>query len=129
MRMPVVYIAGPFTAPNAWEVEKNIRAAEEMGMEVAKLGAMPLIQHTNTRFFNGTLTPDFWYRGTMALLERSDAVMALPNWSKSSGATNEVARARELVMWTFFDLLALGDWIRSWYGTWERNPLGKPLAK
>ena len=49
--MKVVYIAGPYTAPDAWQRELNIRAAEMMAMEVAKLGAMPLCPHTNTRFF------------------------------------------------------------------------------
>jgi hypothetical protein len=44
------YIIGPFRAPTVWQVEQNIRIAEELGFEVAQLGVFPIIPHANTRF-------------------------------------------------------------------------------
>jgi hypothetical protein len=87
--MKIVYIAAPFRAKNAWEIEKNIRRAEVIGFEVAKLGAMPLIPHANTRFFHGTLPDQFWLDGTMELLRRCDAAFFLAGWEKSSGCRAE----------------------------------------
>ncbi len=101
--MRIVYIAGPFTAPTAWEVEQNVRAAEEVGLFVAKAGAMPIIPHANTRFFTGLCTPEFWYAGTLELLRRSDGIMLLPNWRASVGATAEREEALQLgkAVWEF----------------------------
>ncbi len=91
--MDVVYIAGPFRGPNAWAVEQNVRRAEMLGFEVACLGMSPLIPHTNTRFFNGTMDDQFWIDATLALLEKADAVMLVDGWQKSAGARGEVAAA------------------------------------
>ena len=66
--MKVIYIAGPFRGDTSWQIECNVRDAEALGLEVARAGAMPLIPHANTRFFDGELTDDFWLRGTLALL-------------------------------------------------------------
>ena len=87
--IPTVYIAGPFRAENAWEIEQNIRHAEEWGLRVAEMGCAPLIPHTNTRFFHGTMTDQFWLDATMALLRITDAAFFIPGWVKSTGAKAE----------------------------------------
>ena len=94
--MRVVFIAGPFRGKTAWDVERNIRRAEEVAMRVAELGAMPLCPHTNTRFFDGTLTDDFWLEGTQDLLSRCDAVVLVKNWQLSSGTKTEISLAEYL---------------------------------
>jgi len=109
----VVYIAGKFTAPNAWECEKNVRRAEDVGIEVANLGAAPLIPHANTRFFVGTCTPEFWYEATAALLLRCDALMTVPGWPDSKGALAEIETARDHLIPVFHDLEDLRGWLRS----------------
>ncbi len=91
--MKIIYIAGPFRAKTAWGIEQNIRRAEEIGLLVAQAGAMPLIPHTNTRFFHGECTEQFWIDGTMELLRRCDAAVFIPGWGKSSGANGEFNEA------------------------------------
>ena len=108
--MKVIYIAGPFRGKTAWEVEKNIRAAEEIGFEIAQLGAIPLIPHTLYRFFNGELTDQFWLDATMGLLKRSDAIYMLPRWPYSSGSRAEKEYA-EGKMPVFADLKSLQLWL------------------
>jgi hypothetical protein len=92
----LIYIAGKFRGPTAWDIEQNIRRAEEVGMEVALLGGAPVIPHANMRFFRGTKDDAFWLAATMAMLERCDAVMMVPNWPHSAGACAERDRAMEL---------------------------------
>lgn len=96
--MKVVYIAGKFTAPTAWEIAENIRHAERWGLEVAKRGAMPLIPHANTAHFHGLQTADFWYRGTLELLKRCDGILCIPGWMESKGARAEHAYAESAGM-------------------------------
>jgi hypothetical protein len=93
--MKLVYIAGPFRGPTTWDIAQNVRAAEALGLEVAKCGYMPVIPHANTALFNGQCTDQFWLEGTLLLLSRCDIVVTLPNWPCSSGAKAEVAYAKE----------------------------------
>ena len=94
--MLIAFIAGPFRGSNPWEVEQNIRRAEEVAFKVAELGIMPLCPHTNTRFFDGTLTDEFWLEGTSELLRRCDMVVLAEKdaESKSMGTLNECIEAR-----------------------------------
>ena len=54
----MVYVAGALMANDHYQIRLNIDRAAAVGLEVAKLGAAPLIPHTNTgAWFIGTLTP------------------------------------------------------------------------
>jgi nucleoside 2-deoxyribosyltransferase len=108
----IVYVAGKFRGKTAWEVAENVRAAERVGFEVAKLGAMPLIPHANTSNFDGTLTAEFWLEGTMELLRRCDAVLTVDNWQQSTGATLEVIEAEARRMPVFHYVESLRMWLR-----------------
>jgi hypothetical protein len=88
--MKVVYVAGPYRAPDAWRVEQNIRAAEEVAFEVAKLGHSYICPHTNARYFDGTLTAQFWIDMTMQLMLRCDGVVLAPGWEDSAGSLGEL---------------------------------------
>ncbi len=93
--MILVYVAGPFTAGHGRTVAQNVYAAELCGLEVARLGAMPVIPHANTSFpdFERVQPYQFWIDGTMALLRVCRAVYLVPTWRESSGARGEVADA------------------------------------
>ena len=99
--MKVAYIAGPYRAENPWEVERNIRRAEELAFRVACQGVMPLCPHALTRFFDGTITDVFWLKGTTELLRRCDSVVLTDGWEDSSGVRDEIDVAAELVMPVF----------------------------
>lgn len=108
--MRVVYIAGKCTSANTWETEKNIRRAENLAFAVAEAGAMPVTPHSITRFFHGTLTL-FWYAGTLELMRRCDAIILVPGWETSEGATTEVEQARNRAMPVFERVDELKAWL------------------
>ncbi len=93
--MKLIFIAGPFRGTTAWDVECNIRQAELLAFDVARIGSlvrpgcMFLCPHTNSRFFDGTLTGKFWLDGTMELLKRCDAAVFTKDWRRSEGAVTE----------------------------------------
>ena len=114
--MKLVYVAGPYRAATAWEVEQNVRRAEEIGLELARMGAMPVVPHTLTRFYGGECPEDFWLLGTFMLMRRCDIVVLMPTWRLSVGAACEKEDAmvlgKPIVEWevdadrqTFRDLL------------------------
>ncbi len=110
--MPVVYVAGKFRGANAWEIENNIRRAEEMSLEVLKLGASVICPHANTRFFHGSLPDQVFIDATLALVAKSDALLMLQDWHRSDGARGERRYAIEHAIPIFYDLEVLGEWMR-----------------
>ena len=111
--MKVVYVAGPFRGPNSWDIEQNIRRAEALSLEVWRAGAAALCPHTNTRFFQGAAEDSVWLDGDLELLRRCDAILMTPDWQRSSGARAEHDFAAKLEMPIFYDIDALGAWLRS----------------
>lgn len=86
MNIPLVYIAGPFSAPTREGVEANIAAAVQVGLEVAALGACPVVPHSNTAHPKFELLQgyEFWIAATAKLLTRCDALITTSNWERSS---------------------------------------------
>lgn len=102
--MKLVYVAGPFRASNAWDIEQNIRRAEEISLEVWRLGAAAICPHTNTRFFQGAAPDKVWLEGDLEILRRCDYVVLAPNWESSSGTLAEIEEALRLDIPVFADL-------------------------
>jgi len=103
MNVRIVYVAGPFRGLTAWDIEQNVRRAEALGLMVACAGAMPLIPHANTRFFQGQCSDDFWLAGTLEMLRRCDAMVTTEGWERSSGARAEVEEMKRLGRPVFHD--------------------------
>lgn len=94
--MKVVYIAGKYRGPTPWDVEQNIRAAEEVAARVWAMGLVALCPHANSRHMEGVASDEHFLAGTLELLRRCDAVVLVPGWDKSTGTRAEVTEARAL---------------------------------
>lgn len=125
-RQKVVYIAGKFSGANDWEVEQNIRRAEEMSMRIAErahslfLPVMPLAPHKMGRFFNGTLSARYWYEGTMEYMRRSDSVLFLEDFGNSSGSRDEETVAMEVELPCFYEENIHCLW--AWMDSFRQSP-------
>lgn len=112
--MQLIFVAGPFRAPTPWQVEQNVRRAEEASLDLWKIGGVAVIcPHTNTRFFQDECPDEVWLTGIMEILRRCDAVFAVPGWSKSTGTMAEIAEAKRLDKPVFFSLQEVLDWLDS----------------
>lgn len=109
--MKVVYVAGPFRGETAWQIEKNVRAAEALALEVWRVGAAALCPHANSRFFHGSLPDQVFTDGTLALLAVSHAILMMPGWELSTGARGERAWALEHRLPVFYSVEDLEDWL------------------
>ena len=110
--MKVVYVSGKFRGPNSWAMEQNIRAAEELSLEVWKLGAVALCPHLNTRFFQGAAPDELWLDGDIELVRRCDAMLMVSNWQDSVGARHEKEFADSIKQPVFFKIEVLQEWLK-----------------
>lgn len=92
--MKVIYVAGPYRAPNAWEVEQNIRRAEMVAAQVWGMGHAALCPQANARhMIEGCASQDVALPGMLEMMLRCDAVILVPGWGTSSGTRAEVVEA------------------------------------
>lgn len=108
--MKLIYIAGPYRpytcADGMWVgTPMNIRNAEVTAVNLVnalgRYGLFPLVPHLNTRDFENQVEQNndqYFLDGTMAMLERCDAVLlTMPNADVVSvGTKAEVHRAHQL---------------------------------
>jgi hypothetical protein len=111
MYPPLVYIAGPYTAPTVEAVKLNVSAARHLGRLVIDKGWFPLIPHANTYRFEELVDrpPEFWLKGTLHLMAKCNAVIMTEGWKKSKGATGELERARELGITVYYSVEGLPE--------------------
>lgn len=110
--MRAVYIAGPYRAKTAWEIERNVRAAEEWILPLAELGVLPVVPHAAFRWFHGTMPDEFWLRATLELMRRCDAVFLIPGWHRSLGTHGEREEAAARRIPVFERLEDLAKWAK-----------------
>ncbi len=129
---PRIYIAGPFRAVNAWEIEANIRNAEVFGLQVAELNGIPVIPHTMYRFFQGALPDEFWIDADKSHLSTCHALalcreaVCLKTSTGTRGEHDEAYRrglpifyrskdnSEAYASYTKPHTQFLGDWIAKW---------------
>lgn len=88
--MKFAYIGGPYRAKHAYQIDRNIRKAKEVGEELALMGYFPIIPHLNTAHMDGIQDDAFWLNGTLELLRKTgDLLVLLPEWPNSSGSCKE----------------------------------------
>jgi len=117
---PLIYIAGPLRAPTPWEIEQNVRRAEEYGLEIANMGGIPVIPHTMYHFYQNSLPDEFWLQADLALLRACHAIAVDVKETfarDSEGTCAEItdAQARGLpVFYNDHHIRRLPDWIETW---------------
>jgi hypothetical protein len=102
--MACIYIAGPYSGEDGWEIACNVHRAEALAREVVRLGAAPITPHSIGARMAGTETYEFWCLATMEMMRRCDAVMFTVGWEMSKGARGEHREATRLQMPCFFDI-------------------------
>jgi ABC-type Fe3+-hydroxamate transport system substrate-binding protein len=112
--MSVVYVAGPFRAKTPWEIEQNVRRAEEVSLWLWTNGITNICPHTLTRFFQHSASDDIWLEGTLKLMRLCDLVVVLPNYAHSVGTLGEIAEATKLGIPVVYldttELPSLNEW-------------------
>ncbi len=108
--MKVVYVAGAFRADTPWQIELNVRRAEEMSLGLWRMGLVPICPHTQTRFFQFSAPDQSFLEGTLEMMRRCDAVMLLRGWEASNGTIGEIKEAQRLGIPVFTNVTELARW-------------------
>lgn len=123
--MKIVYIAGPLTT--GWDgkdrvfIENHVRNAEAYQVALANLGIGAFCPHTHSSFHNekgGKASEAYYYELDFEFLKRaSDALLAVPGWEQSKGATSEVEWAIKNNIPVFYptspeDLAEIIEWAK-----------------
>lgn len=111
-KIKVVYIAGPFSGADGWEIAENVHRAEQAAREVARMGAAPLTPHSIGARMAGTETYEFWCAATLELMRRADAVLFIEGWEKSRGARGEREEAQRIGLPYFYYQEDLRAWVQ-----------------
>jgi hypothetical protein len=108
----LIYIAGPYTAASRVEVEGNIWLATVAAADITRLGAMAVCPHLLTPPVVARAgTDELWYRATLELSRRCDALYMLPRWRDSCGAMREREAAIAEGRPVFHVLAELSAWL------------------
>lgn len=101
-----IYVAGPYTGQDFFEVEHNIQQAEQVGIELFALGWSPFIPHNIFSHWDSIERDGFTYENffnaVATYLLKCDAVFFLDTYEKSKGAKKELEIANEYRIKKFF---------------------------
>tara|TARA_Y100000034_G_scaffold28948_1_gene34802 strand:+ start:169 stop:567 length:399 start_codon:yes stop_codon:yes gene_type:complete len=108
--LPVVYVAGKYYDEGEWETFQNIRKAEIIAAKLWPKKIAPICPHKNTENFGSIATWGEFMAGSIAILNRCDALMTVDNWKNSKGAKMEVEFAQNEGIPIFHNLEDLLKW-------------------
>ena len=94
--MLLAYVAGPYRGASHFEVSQNIAAARAVAARLWAMGVAAICPHTNSAFLSGAAPEEVFLEGSLEMLRRSDLVVLVPGWERSSGTAAEIAEARRL---------------------------------
>ena len=95
--MKIAYVAGPYRAKTIRGIVENINKAEAVA-----LGFVVVCPHKNSGLFDGDIPDENFLNGVIELMKRCDLVVMIPDWEKSTGATNEKSIAENEDMKVYF---------------------------
>lgn len=107
--MKVVFVCAPFRASTPWEVERNVRQAEEMSLALWKSGFAVICPQANSRYFDKSCPDEAFLEGYKEILKRCDAALQW-NGPASPGMRAELTAASGGRIPVFQSLEALIEW-------------------
>lgn len=113
--MRLIYVAGAIAADTAWEREQNIRVAEVLALDIAKMGFAVFCPHSQTRYYDGELSHDEWMERDLEVLSRCNAIFMCSNWRGSKGAMAEHEWARVRGMKILYGLGEVAAYLKEPY--------------
>lgn len=116
--MKIIYIAGPIRNDDAEIQKRNIGKGILAAKAIWQAGGAAICPHMNAYFDapendNPASEQTKALPADLELINRSDAVLALPGWPTSIGASAEVCHARGRGMLIFDDLAEAVRWVES----------------
>lgn len=98
--MPIAYVSGAYRSKWGWiGIALNILKARKVAIKYWRLGYACICPHMNTAFFDGKAPDDVWLKGDLAIINRlhrkTDVVVMMKGFKKSSGAKGELALAKK----------------------------------
>lgn len=91
----VVFISGSYRAPTPAGIVSNAMLARKYAIKYWQLGFFVICPHTNSFLFDGICNEEVWLDGYLEILSRCDAIVMIPGWTASTGATAEYKFAKE----------------------------------
>lgn len=118
--MRVVYIAGPYRGQthdwkSYFEIDRNITNALEAAARLAQAGVGYFCPHKHSEHMEvitPTVPPEYWIELDIEILSACDAILMLPRWTTSSGATAECDWAKAHGIPVFYLVEDVIDWAR-----------------
>lgn len=83
----LIYVAGPYSG----EIDANIAKARAIAVDLWEMGHGVICPHTNTQHFevDCRATYEQYLMGDLDIISRVDALVMVPGWEHSKGATRE----------------------------------------
>jgi hypothetical protein len=106
----IVYIAGPYAANESGSIDDHIALARDAALKVWEAGHFAMCPHLNTSHFeeDSELTNKDYVDRDLWMVARCDAIVMLPGWQESRGATRErdYATVQDIPVYFFPDIPA-----------------------
>ena len=92
--LPLIYVAGPYTAPTPEGISENVRRAQLWGSAINATGlAWAVVPHNFSQGMQASLSEQQWLAFTLASSRRFDGVLLMPGFIKSTGSMGEMCQA------------------------------------
>ena len=91
--MELIYVAGKYRATTEWDLEQNIRVAEDATVRLVRLGYAVICPHKNTAHLGGSAPDEVWLQMYIEIVGRCDGIYLLKGWQQSKGAVRELKHA------------------------------------
>lgn len=112
--MKIIYIAGPIRNDDAEIQKRNIGKGILAAKAIWQAGGAATCPHMLAYFWgDDDAFRKLILEGEIEFINRSDAVLALPGWPTSIGASAEICHARGRGMLIFDDLEDAVRWVKS----------------